>query len=301
MDIIDQILACPLLSAAPPVLVDIGASGEINPKWKAIAKYSICIAFDADDREIGYAVNESSEYRKLYVFNSLVSDRESAGADFYLTSSPYCSSLLEPDHQSLDKWNFGDLFHVNNIAKMKTVTLPTALREIGVSKIDWFKTDSQGTDLRLFSSLGEEGMRKTLMAEFEPGIIDGYKGEDKLHMLMSFMDKRPFWMNDIKICGTQRLSQEAIYKQFPGYNGKQAHGLPFRISPCWAEVSYFNQFGIEALYLDLRDFLLGWVFAVIDGQHGFALDIALQGKQRFNETFFDMLVQYSTAEVARNP
>ena len=74
MDIIDQILSCPLLLENPPVLLDIGASGEIHAKWKAIAKYSICIAFDADDREIGFAASESKGYRKLSVFNSLRSE-----------------------------------------------------------------------------------------------------------------------------------------------------------------------------------------------------------------------------------
>jgi len=297
VDIIDKLLSSPLLQDSPPVLLDIGASGEIHAKWKAIAKYSICIAFDADDREIGFAVNESKGYRKLYVYNSLVSEHASPAADFYLTKSPYCSSLLEPDHDSLGNWNFGDLFRVNSIARMKTVQLPEALREIGVHKIDWFKTDSQGTDLRLFASLGEEAMKRVLVAEFEPGIIDGYKGEDKLHGLMSFMDRHPFWMNDIHICGTQRISQSALRKQFSGYDGGQISGLPFRTTPCWAEVSYFNSFGAGALHLNLRDHLLGWIFALIEGQHGFGLDIALQGKERFGEAIFDFLAQTSAEKI----
>jgi hypothetical protein len=297
VDIIDKLLSSPLLQEFPPVLLDVGASGEIHAKWKAIAKYSICVAFDADDRELGFAVNETKGYKKLYIFNSLVSERAEEQADFYLTKSPYCSSLLEPDHDSLANWNFGDLFRVDSVARMKTVQLPRALREIGVHKVDWFKTDSQGTDLRIFASLGEEAIKRTLVAEFEPGIIDGYKGEDKLHGLMSFMDGRPFWMNDINVCGTQRISQGALRKQFTGYDGGQLNGLPFRTSPCWAEVSYFNSFGPAASYLDLRDHLLGWIFALIEGQHGFALDIALQGKERFGEAVFDFLAQTSAEAI----
>jgi len=301
VDIIEQVLGCPLLLDAPPVLLDIGASGEIHAKWKAIAKYSIGIAFDADDREIGYAVNESKGYRKLYVFNSLVTDGTTTDADFYLTRSPFCSSLLEPDHESLNRYNFGDLFEVDKTVRLKTVQLSNALREIGVNKIDWFKTDSQGTDLRLFASLGAEMTNRILVAEFEPGIIDGYKGEDKLCTLMSFMDNQPFWMNDLRICGTQRISQEAIYKRFPSYNGKTVDGLPFRTSPCWGEVSYFNAFGPDASYLDLRDYLLGWIFALIEGQYGFCLDIALQGKERFSEPIFELLAQNSVDLISRNP
>ncbi len=301
MDIVDQILSCPLLLEYPPVLLDIGASGEIHAKWKPIAKYSICIAFDADDREIGFAVNESKGYRKLYVFNSLVSDRALDEVDFFLTKSPYCSSILEPDHTSLNNWNFGNLFEVNQVTRLKTVLLSDVLQKIGVKKIDWFKTDSQGTDLRLFASLGEEVINKILVAEFEPGIIDGYKGEDKLHMLMKFLDTLPFWMSDIKICGTQRISQNSIQQRFSNYYGAQLLSMPFRTSPGWAEVSYFNTFGAAAYCLDVRDYLLGWVFALIEGQYGFTLDIALQGIERFGEPAFEDLAECSTKLVFYNP
>jgi hypothetical protein len=299
MNIIEQILELPVFAENPPVLLDIGASGAIHPKWQPIAKYSICIAFDADDREFGYAVNESKGFKKLYLFNSLVTASASGVSDFYLTHSPYCSSLLEPDLSSLSNYNFGDLFEVDRVVRLNAVQLLQALHQIGVTKIDWLKTDSQGTDLRLFASLGEEMISKTLLAEFEPGIIDGYKGEDKLHALMGFMDRHPFWMNDIKICGTQRIDRISLFRQFHGYDGKQLDGLPFRTSPCWAEVSYFNVFGIEAQGLTIRDYLLGWVFALIEGQYGFALDLALEGSRRFNQPIFDVLVHNATELVVR--
>ena len=50
MKIIQKVLESVYFENKPPVLIDIGASGEINAKWKAIASYSVCIAFDADER-----------------------------------------------------------------------------------------------------------------------------------------------------------------------------------------------------------------------------------------------------------
>lgn len=300
MNIIDQILNSPLLLENPPVLLDVGASGKIHDKWQAIAKYSICIAFDADDRDLGYAVNETTGFKKLYVFNSLVASGIMTEANFYLTRSPHCSSLLEPDVASLDKYNFGDLFVVDRTVRLKTVQLADSLREIGVSKIDWFKTDSQGTDLRLFAGLGEDVYKKTIFAEFEPGIIDGYKGEDKLCDVMSFMDRNAFWMNDVKYCGAQRISKNTIDHIFTGYNGEVVGGLNFRESPCWAEVSYFNSFDKNGSYLEQRDFLLGWLFAFIEGQHGFCLDLAVLGKQHYGEAVFDLLGKYSLDLILTN-
>ena len=36
------------LKKQPPVLIDVGASGEIHKEWALIAPYAVCIAFDGD-------------------------------------------------------------------------------------------------------------------------------------------------------------------------------------------------------------------------------------------------------------
>jgi hypothetical protein len=118
---IDMVLQRQEFIEAPPVLLDIGASGAIHRKWRTIAKYSIGIAFDADVREMNYAIKESSGYKKLYLFNRLVTDSPSSETDFYLTRSPYCSSLLRPDEKSIANWAFADLFEVEKTVKLKSI------------------------------------------------------------------------------------------------------------------------------------------------------------------------------------
>ena len=75
------------------MLVDIGASEQIHSKWKPIAKYSICLAFDADARDFQFIEKEQSRFKKLYVYNCIAFDKDQSKADFFLTSSPYCSSV----------------------------------------------------------------------------------------------------------------------------------------------------------------------------------------------------------------
>ncbi len=96
MKIIQKILKSDFLKEQPPVLIDIGASGEINARWKEIAPYSICIAFDADDREFHITEQTNKSYKKLITFNRIVTATPEDQANFYLTHSPFCSSLLEP-------------------------------------------------------------------------------------------------------------------------------------------------------------------------------------------------------------
>src|SRR3972149_3308058 len=95
--IIKKIFSRPELINQPPVLIDIGASESLNSKWKKIAKYSWCIAFDADERDFQFIEKEQSRFRKLFVYNCIALDKDQNKSDFFLTSSPYCSSVLQPD------------------------------------------------------------------------------------------------------------------------------------------------------------------------------------------------------------
>lgn len=201
MRIIDSILSSSHFEAKPPVLIDIGASGEINTKWNKIAPYSICIAFDADDREFRVTENTVSGYKKLLVINRIVTATESEFTDFYLTSSPFCSSLLTPEMEKLEPWLFKSLFEVEKTVQLQAITIQQALMQSGLSYIDWFKTDTQGTDLRLFLSVAEEIRQNILAAEFEPGIIDAYAGEDKLFTLMKEMPESGFWLSSMDVKG----------------------------------------------------------------------------------------------------
>lgn len=211
--IIDHILSRSEFVREPPVLVDVGASGQLHKEWRRIAKYSICIAFDADVREMRYVESKSSLYRKLYIYKGIVADQPVVDAEFYLTKSPYCSSVLAPLNQKLENWAFCDLFEVKEKVFLKAVNLLSVFSELKINQVDWFKTDSQGMDLRLFLSLGDTIIKKVLAAEFEPGIIDAYKSEDKFWSLMSYMEKSGFWMSDIRVCGSQRMAR-AIAKNF---------------------------------------------------------------------------------------
>ena len=296
MNIFEKILTTKELMEKPPILLDIGASGTIDPKWKTIAKYSICIAFDADDREMGYIEEESSGYKKLYVYNCIVSDNQNSELDFYLTKSPYCSSLLAPNNKALTDYAFADLFEIENKIKTKSIELNTVFQQLDIDYIDWFKTDSQGTDLRLFLSLKDKLIENILVAEFEPGIIDAYQGEDKLYTIMACLEKKDFWMSAINIQGSQRINPKNIDLCFSNFEKKYLQEL-HKISPGWGEVTYLKKLDKN---FDKRDLLLFWIFAIIEQQYGFALEIAQQGKNIYSDFIFETMIQESLNEFKKS-
>jgi len=290
MNLIDKIFELPALKQEPPVLVDIGASGSIHREWKAFAKHAVCLAFDADDREFGYISDESKGFRKLYIYNSLVSAKQGEQTDFYLTSSPYCSSTLEPDNKALEEWAFASKFQTAERVTVKNTTLPKVLADIKIDKIDWLKTDTQGIDLSIFRSLPEEIQRKALVVELEPGIIDSYKGEDKLYKVFEYFDALPFWLGAMTVKGSQRLRESDVEGLHLSERLKKFIYYSHKTSPGWAELKYFNDFSGE---MSLRDHLLGWTFAVLERQYGYSLTIAHHGRERFTEPLFEDMIRYS--------
>jgi hypothetical protein len=290
MKIIDKIMRSEYFRDQPPVLIDIGASGGIHTKWKYIAKYSYCIAFDADEREFQISEETNKDYKKLIHINRIVTALPSGNTPFYLTSSPFCSSLLEPDEKKLGPWLFKPLFEVKKITSLPAVTLGETLHAANISYIDWFKVDTQGTDLRLYKSLPEKIQESVLFAEFEPGIMDAYKDEDKLYSVMKEMHDQGFWLSSMNVKGTQRL-QNSYASQIGGFLSERI----IRTSPGWAELTYFR----SPEGLSVRNLLLMIVFALLERQYGFALELADKGIQQFRDPLLDICRQAVLKKIHR--
>src|SRR5262249_20746482 len=121
---------------------------------------------------------------------------------------PYCSSRLTPRLDSLRRYAFEPLFRVEGTVDVRARDIPTVLAELGLDRVDWLKIDSQGTDLRLFRSLGDELAGRALVVELEPGIIDAYEGEDRLEDVLRYMHDRGFWVSDLNVRGSTRIDAE---------------------------------------------------------------------------------------------
>ena len=291
--ILKQIFSREELLKKPPVLLDIGASGRMNPKWASIAPYSICVAADADDREMGYSESLNTRFKKSYIVHAIVTDHDQGNIVFYFTRSPYCSSSLPPAEKKLEAWDFHSLFTVDSIKKIKAQSLRSILAELDLDYIDWFKTDSQGTDLRLFASLPENCYSLVLAAEFEPGIIDAYIGEDKLWQVLEYMDRSNFWMSEFTLHGPRRLSKAVMEK-----NELDVSRLCLRTSPGWGELTYLKK--IDPAGWSTREYLLAWVFACIERQFGFAAEIAACAGERYPEAIFATMKEFACAMMQGN-
>jgi FkbM family methyltransferase len=289
LNVVDRILRMPELDAAPPVLVDIGAAEGMHPPWRRIAKYAVCVAFEADERELDSVTSEATGFRQLTTYNYLASESSSASEPFHLTASPYCSSRLAPRDDLLRHYAFAPLFRVEETVEVRARDVRSVLDELDLDHIDWLKVDSQGTDLRLVRSLGADLLRRTLVVELEPGIIDAYEGEDKLSHVLDEMGGSGFWVSGLKVLGSTRIDN-ALARSMLGERATRYLDLCHKAAPGWAEIEYFNSFEDESVF-GKRELLLGYAFAFTRRHYAFALELADKGRRRFGAPFDDLATQ----------
>lgn len=278
----------------PPVLIDIGASKELNPTWKSIAHFCIGIAFDADDRDFNFIEKESADFKKLYVYNCIASnENHKTKQKFYLTKSPYCSSTLHPDNKRLEAFSFSPLFEVEKEIDLNTVTLDGILQEIKLDYVDWFKADTQGTDLRLFKNLPERTQKNAIMAEFEPGIIDAYQGEDKMIDVFQYMRTMPFRLADITVKGAVQMPFKDFQQIFSGKFLQKVANHTLKTTPGWSEMVFINT--LENA--DLRGYFLGWLFSTIQSCDSLAFSIAQKGYEIYKDDLLLEMKNHSASQL----
>ena len=297
MNLIQKILQSPVMQAQPLVLIDIGASGTIHPIWKQLAPFATCIAFDADERDFDPSRSEKKSFKRLLIKNSLVSDTIANDQPFYLTASPHCSSLLKPNAASLAHWSYAPFFEVVKTLHLNTTTIEATLEEFGIDYIDWYKSDSQGIDLRLFKSLPEKIRNGITVAEFEPGIVDAYEGEDKLKDMLQYQEEsNAFWLADLKVKGRVRMPAAAIQQLVPNGFLQKVLSQIGPIAPGWAEMIYLNACKSPETQSQ-RGLMVGWMAATLVGQHGFAYTLAEKGMEIFGDHLFSEMKASSSRKM----
>jgi hypothetical protein len=299
MKLIDAVLAEPELRDRPPVLVDIGAAGGIHPAWTRLARRSIGVGFEPDARDRAALSSAQSTFKQWFFCPGLATpvDPPPVSQRMYLTRSPQCSSTLRPLTAELSPWAFADLFEVVELRDFPASSVRQALDAHGLDRIDWLKCDTQGIDLQLYLSLPETWRQRMLAAEFEPGLIDVYDGEDTTSDVLRAMSREPFWLTDMEVNRTPRGPRPILEKYFPNQARRYARFGPS--APGWCNLRYLRDLKTHSTTLNRRELLLLWAIASLTEQHGYALEVAEFGAEHFPAPLFSRLAQASVKSVRR--
>jgi hypothetical protein len=281
-----------------PVLVDVGSSAGAPPIWGPIAGVARQIGFDPDLRDLREEAGRRF-HRSTTVPAAVVAD-DVPETTFYLTRSPYCSSTLPPDVEALEHFLFADLFQVERTVTVKATTFSRVIEEMKLAHVDWLKIDSQGTDLRLYSSVPAAFQESLLALDVEPGLIDAYEGEDLFVEVQRTLSSSGWWLSQARVLGDIRISRPAIQElQSRGITPDDAKGN-IRSTPAWVEARYLRTVEhLQRRCAGSREWTILWAFAMIDGQYGFAWEVAQAGSEATGEKAARVMRDAAEREISR--
>jgi FkbM family methyltransferase len=89
-----------------------------------------------------------------YVVLPMAVGEQEGSADFYVNSFAAASSLLPFNPAGLERWDGGELLHVEKRITVPVIRLDTFMDLAGIGEVEFLKIDAQGADLAVVRSAG---------------------------------------------------------------------------------------------------------------------------------------------------
>jgi FkbM family methyltransferase len=194
-------------------LVDIGAAGGLQDRWKPFSGLVDLVAVEPDPRaKESIERLESTSLRSLHRVNSPLASTHRE-IDFFLCKHPRQSSVLKPNSKHFAKYNDGHKWNVEKVEQMSAITLDSAL----ASKIqpDFLKLDTQGSELDILQG-ATATLHSCLGIEVEVEFREMYQSQPLFGDLSKFLLDNEFDFIDFVAFGKWERSRPDGLRTFLG-------------------------------------------------------------------------------------
>ena len=191
------------LKKSPLVLVDVGASGGIQEKWKRCAPFVRVIGFEPDDRSVGELHADTSADTSA-TFLSVGLHNKKASIPLYLTRTKTDTSMFEPDMAFVKKFPHADRFEVVATDMMQVDTLDSQLNGHKITDVDFIKVDTQGSELFILQGAASILDRAVFGVEVEVEFSSVYRNQPLFADVDAFMRSCGFQLFDLAPCFWKR-------------------------------------------------------------------------------------------------
>jgi FkbM family methyltransferase len=188
--------------------IDVGSSGNLDPKWTQLESRINLIGFDPNAEECRRMSELPNTFQsiKYLPFAVGVDDRQHK---LFKTKSIYCYSLLKPNSKWLNRFSFADLFEIKGEELIKTIPL-NKIPYLKDMDVDIIKSDTQGLELPILANAGEI-LEKSFFVETETGFVENYLGETTYSQIDDFMRSKGFLLFDLNT--SHRIARNNIFKE----------------------------------------------------------------------------------------
>ncbi|MFM1758506.1 MAG: hypothetical protein RL193_1083 [Actinomycetota bacterium] len=195
-------------------ILDIGAQGGIEPRWKIVEKNLDYMGLEGDSLEFEKILNDNSEFNSEFM-NKVVG-KESALAEFYISKESGKSSLYKPNFDFLSRFEAWDRFEPTE----KIVVQINRIDDITSQKPDFIKLDIQGGELdALMGAINK--LDDCMGIEVEVEFSELYESQPRFSEINSFLETFGFefidfvnlrkWQRTGSKVGGQLVFGDALY------------------------------------------------------------------------------------------
>jgi len=206
------------------LMIDIGASGGIHPRWKKFVPHLKAVLFEPDPREFDRL--RSTAGGQSIVLNSAVSDVRGE-IDFHLCRKQQVSSIYKPDFDVLRRFPDSERFEILRTIKIPVDTLDHLLEQNKIIDVDVIKIDTEGQELPILRR-SKNTLQNVIGLELEVGFLSIRHNQPVFSELDTFVTAAGFELFDLKRyfwkrkddqgygCGKGQISVgEALYFRTP--------------------------------------------------------------------------------------
>jgi FkbM family methyltransferase len=186
-------------------LIDIGAAGGIEPRWRHLSRYLNFIGFEPDVRSRESLMKKKSAC-KNYVIHPFAIWSTSGAIDINFTRKPEVSSFFEPKTNFLQNFPKSDRFNRENIVNIECKTLDS----LAIKAPDFIKCDIQGAELEALRG-AQNTLQECLGIELEVEFTEIYKGQPLFGEISNYLSNMGFEFFDfLNLCRWERDSLSGL-------------------------------------------------------------------------------------------
>jgi len=238
-------------------LIDIGAVGNPPKHWLPLKEHIDLVGFEPNPEQCRILNSDNSVYPSAQFLPYAIGEFEEEKT-FHLTNYHECCSILKPNLEWLNRFEYADFFGVKEELIIKTKPLDT-VSEIKEKSVDAIKIDAQGYELPILRG-ARNVLDQVFLLEVETGLHKNYIEETTFEEISYYLKGLGFMCMKIKQQPAQKRANIAS-------SWKVSNGQAMACESIW--VKDFKNLSDVDLQKVSRDKLLsvlslGWLFNFSD-------------------------------------
>jgi FkbM family methyltransferase len=174
-------------------IIDVGARGGIDPRWKPYYGMLEVLAFEPDPREFAL-LNARRHPYSIWFLPAALGARDGQQATLFIWRQPGSSSLLQPNMELCGMYPYGNAMEVVGEYPVTLKRMDTVCRDF---QPDVLKVDTQGTELDVLRGAGQL-LEYALAVDVEVGFVQQYLGQPLFSDVDLFMRQKGFILRGLR-------------------------------------------------------------------------------------------------------